>query len=483
MPKQSLSGSTKKSAIYNWAEQFSASRGSWLNRHKYYHTCHFRYLRFLIPQGKNVLALGCGIGDTLAQLKPARSLGVDLSPATIREAKTRHPSLDFLTLDIEGRDFFQNLDLDFPVDVILLGDSLGYLDDIQGFLRNLQTICNADTRIVSTYYGYLWEPILKSAEFFGLRMRSTDTTWLTMKDVEHFFNITGFECVKKEWRLLCPFRLLGIGSFINSFIATLPLVRRLCIRHYFVARSTASPPPITSSISIAIPCKNERGNIEPAVRRIPDFGVATEIIFVEGGSTDGTWDEIKRVKDRFPQKTISFLKQPGHGKGDAVRAAFSIATGNVLMILDADLTVPPEDLPKFYQAITTNQGEYINGSRLIYGMEHGAMRTLNFFANHIFAQLFSYLLNQRITDTLCGTKVLTRSAYKEIAENRSYFGDFDPFGDFDLIFGASKLNLKFLEIPVRYGSRSYGTTQISRFRHGLLLIKMAAMAYSKLKAI
>jgi len=401
----------------------------------------------------------------------------------IREAKSRHPNLDFLVFDIEGKDFFQNLDLDFAVDVVLLGDTIGYLDDIQGFLRNLQTICNSETRIVSSYYGYLWEPILKSAEFLGLRMGSTDTTWLTMRDVEHFLNITGFECVKKEWRLLCPFRLLGIGGFINSFIATLPLVRRLCIRHYFVARSTACPSPIKPSISIAIPCKNERGNIEPAIRRIPDFGVPTEIIFVEGGSTDGTWDEIKRVKGRFPHKNISFLKQPAHGKGDAVRAAFSTATGNVLIILDADLTVPPEDLPKFYEAIATNQGEYINGSRLIYGMEHGAMRTLNFLANHIFAQIFSHLLNQRITDTLCGTKALTRAAYEEIVKNRPYFGDFDPFGDFDLIFGASKLNLKFLEIPVRYGSRKYGTTQISRFRHGLLLLKMAAMAYRKLKAI
>jgi glycosyltransferase involved in cell wall biosynthesis len=216
---------------------------------------------------------------------------------------------------------------------------------------------------------------------------------------------------------------------------------------------------------------------------MPDFGVPTEIIFVEGGSTDGTWDEIKRVRDSYPQKTISFLKQPGRGKGDAVRMAFSNATGDVLMILDADLTVPPEDLPRFYDAIADGQGEFINGSRLTYGREHGAMQTLNFLANHFFAQVFSYLLNQRITDTLCGTKVLTRSAYQEIVANRSYFGDFDPFGDFDLIFGASKLNLKFLEIPVRYESRKYGTTQISRFRHGLLLLKMAAMAYKKLKAV
>ena len=153
------------------------------------------------------------------------------------------------------------------------------------------------------------------------------------------------------------------------------------------------------------------------------------------------------------------------------------------MILDADLTVAPEELPKFYLAIVSGRGEFINGSRFVYPMEKEAMRTINLAGNAVFAWLFSWLLNQRITDTLCGTKVLTRAHYKRIAEGRDYFGNFDPFGDFDLIFGASKLNLRILDIPVPYASRTYGESQISRFEHGFLLLRMFVFAFRKLKSI
>jgi glycosyltransferase involved in cell wall biosynthesis len=231
-----------------------------------------------------------------------------------------------------------------------------------------------------------------------------------------------------------------------------------------------------------IPCRNERGNIEAAVKRLPRFCEDLEIIFVEGHSADGTLLEIERVIGAYPHYDIRAFVQPGKGKGDAVRKGFSEARGDVLIILDADLTTPPESMPRFYDAIATGKGEFINGSRLVYPMEKDAMRFLNHAANRIFSLLFSWLLNQRFTDTLCGTKVLSRRNYQIIAANRSYFGDFDPFGDFDLIFGASKLNLKVLEVPVNYLSRSYGETQISRFRHGLLLLRMVVFAFRKLKA-
>ncbi|MEX2449962.1 MAG: glycosyltransferase family 2 protein [Rhodospirillales bacterium] len=186
---------------------------------------------------------------------------------------------------------------------------------------------------------------------------------------------------------------------------------------------------------------------------------------------------------RYPNWDIKCTQQDGKGKGDAVWKGFDMARGDILMILDADLTVRPEDLPKFYRVIASEKGEFVNGTRMVYSMEGGAMRFLNYLANWTFAKIFSYLLNQRFTDTLCGTKVLRKSAYEKIKQNRSYFGDFDPFGDFDLIFGASKLSQKIVEVPVRYASRSYGTTQISRFRHGVLLLRMVVFAFFKLKAI
>ena len=235
------------------------------------------------------------------------------------------------------------------------------------------------------------------------------------------------------------------------------------------------------SVSIIIPARNEQGNIEKAVLRTPAFGSNQEFIFIEGGSSDGTWDEIERVTKNYPEKNILCFKQTGQGKGDAVRLGFDKASGDVLMILDADLTVPPEDLPKFYNAIQQGTGEFINGCRLVYPMEKEAMRFLNLLANKFFGVLFSWLIGQHYKDTLCGTKVLFRRHYEQIADNRGYFGNFDPFGDFDLIFGANKQNLKTVEIPVRYKERTYGSTQIKRFYHGMLLFRMCWFAAKKIK--
>lgn len=237
------------------------------------------------------------------------------------------------------------------------------------------------------------------------------------------------------------------------------------------------------SATVVIPCRNEKGNVQPAVDRVPAFCDDIEFLFIEGGSSDGTWEEIERVIKMRPDLDIKALKQSGTGKGDAVRAGFDAARGDILMIQDADLTAPPEDLPKFYDALVGRRGDFINGTRLVYPMDSEAMRFLNLVANNLFSLTFTWLLNQRFTDTLCGTKVLTADHYRKIAENRAYFGEFDPFGDFDLILGAARLNMKVQEIPVRYRAREYGSTQISRFRHGMMLIRMTIFAFIKLKAI
>ena len=232
-------------------------------------------------------------------------------------------------------------------------------------------------------------------------------------------------------------------------------------------------------MTIVIPCRNEKGNIRPAVERTPAFGLKQELIFVDGHSTDGTLEECHAVARQFPDKDIKVFEQAGKGKRDAVRLGFAEASHDVLFILDADLTMPPEDLPKFYNALVTGKGEFINGSRLVYAMEKQAMRFLNVLGNKFFSVALSPLLGQPLKDTLCGTKVLSKEHYAQIVANRSYFGDFDPFGDFDLLFGAAKLNLRIVEIPIRYRDRTYGSTSISRFRHGWLLLKMTLFALRK----
>ncbi|MDF1593982.1 MAG: glycosyltransferase family 2 protein [Desulfobacterales bacterium] len=277
---------------------------------------------------------------------------------------------------------------------------------------------------------------------------------------------------------------IPVLSGISDYLETFPFINKLCLCNYLVARPTGR---ITVedvlSVSVIIPCRNERGNIEAAVNRIPHMGKHTEIIFVDGHSEDGTPEEIRRVIAAHPDKDIKFFVQDKTGKGDAVRKGFTKASGDILMILDADLTVAPEDLPKFYDAVASQKGELINGCRLVYPLEQQAMRLLNMLGNKFFSMAFTWLLNQRIKDTLCGTKVLSRENYFHIMENRSFFGEFDPFGDFDLLFGASKMNLKILEVPIRYHARAYGETQISRFRHGWLLLKMTFFAFKKFKVI
>jgi len=278
-----------------------------------------------------------------------------------------------------------------------------------------------------------------------------------------------------------PFRAFGIGTLINRWLA--PFLQWFCLTVFFVARREPAGAARPLTVSVVIPARNEAGNIPAAVQRTPDMGAGTELVFVEGHSRDHTWAEIQRVAAANPGRKIKILQQSGKGKGDAVRAGFAIATGDVLMILDADLTMPPEELPKFYDVLAGGRAEFANGVRLVYPMDEKAMRFLNLCANKTFGLIFTWLLGQPVKDTLCGTKVLTRAHYHRIAANRAHFGDFDPFGDFDLLFGAAKLNLKIADVPIRYRERTYGTTNIQRWRHGLLLLRMVWFAARKLKFV
>jgi SAM-dependent methyltransferase len=441
-----------------------------------------KYMRFLIPPGKRVLELGCGRGELLAALEPSHGVGVDFSKATIARAAERYPNLHFVLGDVENPGTMASIE--GPFDYIVIADTIGMFESIDDTLLLVHHLCAPSTRIIISYYSHLWEPVLKLAELLRLKSRTPQINYIATADFLNLMDLADFEAIRQERRQLLPRRLLGLGPFINRFVAPLPGIRQLCLRTYLIGRPVRKFPERKFSVSIIIPCRNEKGNIENAISRMPRFGAAQEILFVEGNSSDGTFQECERVRDAYRDSwDIKVLKQDGKGKGDAVRKGFAAATGDVLMILDADLTMPPEALPKYHAVIETGKAEFVNGTRLIYPMEHEAMRPLNLIANRLFAYLFSYLVNTRLTDTLCGTKVLLRKNYEVLARERSYFGNFDPFGDFDLIFGAAKQNLKIIETPIHYKARTFGETQISRFRDGWLLLKMVWFAYRKLKAI
>ena len=468
--------SSIKGIYYTYFESLANKRLKWKKRNRFYHKILTKHYRFIIPEGSKVLELGCGTGELLNAVKPSVGVGVDFSESMLTIAREQFPNLEFVLADASE---FQT---DKQFDYIILSDLLSSLWDIQTVLHNVQKFCHSGTKLIISNYNYIWEPVLRFTEFIGLKARQPLQNWLTPSDINNLLELENFELVRIERKLLFPKYIPLFNLIINGFLANLPGINRMNLIHIFTARPRSRTRK-EYSVSIMIPARNEAGNIENAIKRTPDFGTHQEFIFIEGNSKDNTHEEMLRVKQEYPDKDIKVMKQSGKGKGNAVREGFAAASGDILMILDADLTTPPEDMPKFYEALAENHGEFINGCRLVYPMEKQAMRFLNYLGNKFFSWFFTYLLGQRLKDTLCGTKVLFRNDYERIAKNRNYFGDFDPFGDFDLLFGAAKLNLKITEIIVRYRDREYGSTQISRFRHGLLLIKMSLFAARKIKFI
>jgi ubiquinone/menaquinone biosynthesis C-methylase UbiE len=460
----------------------------WAQRNRYYYQDLDRLHQFLIPAGSKVLEIGCGTGNLLAKIEPSVGVGIDFSSVVVNLAKTKHPQLNFYCLDAE------DLNLEnwtkYPLiatkfDYIILSEVLGDLTNIQQVLTNLQQFCHPHTKIAIDFHNFLWEPILHLAERIGQRRPQPPQSWLSMQDVLNLLNITGYQPVKIGRRCLIPKYIPMVSNFVNRYLSPLPIVNHLGLTNYIVARQQIDRrKPTDYTVSVIIPARNEAGNIAAAIDRLPQLGKQTEVIFVEGHSQDDTWSKIQTlVREYQGNFKLHAYQQTGKGKGDAVRLGFDRATGDILIILDADLTVQPEELVNFVNAIVSGKGEFINGSRLVYPYSQAAMPWLNTLANKFFALVFSFLLGQNIKDTLCGTKVLWREDYLRICANRSYFGDFDPFGDFDLLFGAAKLNLHIVEVPVRYQPRTYGESNIAHVREGLVLLKMCLYAARKIKFV
>lgn len=436
-----------------------------------------RYYSLMFPPTASVLEVGCGGGDLLALLPNRDVTGVDLSPVLIDAAQRRIPHGAFY---VQAGEL---LALERKYDVIILSETINFAADVQSLFERLHTVSTPQTRLIINFHSSLWRPVLELATLLGLKPPTPQSNWLSHKDVWNLCELADWQVIKTQWRILLPLAVPWLDTLLNRWLA--PLLPFLCLTVFAVARQRPRSVPIfpLPKVSVIIPARNEAGNIEAAVQRTPQLGGGTELIFIEGHSTDDTWAQIQRVSAQRPELQIQTLQQTGRGKGNAVREAFAVATGEILMILDADLTMPPEELPKFYQVLVSGHAEFANGVRLVYPMEEKAMRFLNLCANKFFSLAFTWLLGQSVKDTLCGTKALYRRDYEKIAANRDYFGNFDPFGDFDLLFGADKLNLKIADIPVHYHERVYGSTNIQRWSHGWLLLRMMTFAAKKLKFV
>lgn len=458
---------------------------------RYFYNLKDRILTKKIQKDQRILDIGCGTGDLLSKLKPSFGVGVDLSAKMIKYAEEINGSanIKFLCGDIFSKQIQSQIlaDADQKFDVILLSGTVGQIHDVIALFKVLHQFSHSRTRIYVLTYSMLWQPLYKLADLLKIRIKPPTENWLPPEELKQMFYHADLQLINLTTHILFPFKIPVVSRFLNDVLAHLPFFEWLCMTNCFTLRPIGEKYnhliKKNPTCSIVIPCRNEAGHIYEIIERLPDLGPGSEYIFVEGNSTDNTEEVIKKAIEEYSNKPFKFFKQSGVGKGDAVRCGFENSNGDILGILDADITVPPEDLTSFINVLIENKAEFVNGSRLVYPMEKNAMRFLNLLANKFFAFAFTYILGQPIRDTLCGTKVLWKVDYKNLIKNRSYFGDFDPFGDFDLIFGATKLNLKIIDLPVRYGERVYGETNISRFRHGLLLLRMTLFAYRKIKML
>ncbi len=459
----------------NHWDAIARKKDTWSSAGACYHRRLHEIFGNVVSPGQKVLELGCGTGELLASLRPSHGVGVDFSQEMVNRASKRFPGFRFIQADVH------ELGLDETFDVIILSDLVNDLWDVQVVLESIKRLCLPGTRIVINMYSKLWEIPLLLCQTLGKMTPLLPQNWLTVDDVTNMLNLAGFEVIRSWHEVLWPLETPGFSDMLNKVMVRLWPFYYFSLANFMIARIKPVQPRKDSLVSVVIPARNEAGNIEEIFRRTPEMGLGTEMVFVEGNSMDNTYETIEKAVAAHPERKARLFRQTGKGKGDAVRLGYDNASGDILMILDADMTVPPEDLPRFYEAIASGEGEFINGVRLVYPMEKQAMRYLNLLGNKFFSMAFSWLLGQPIKDTLCGTKVLSRKDYDKIARNRSFFGDFDPFGDFDLLFGAAKQNMKIVEMPIRYAERKYGETNIDRWRHGWLLLKMTFFAMKKIK--
>ena len=485
-----------KDAVRNHYDVLATDRAAWYTRNSYYYRYLENRLQQLIPPGSRVLELGCGTGNLLAALKPGVGLGIDLSSAMVAEARRQHPDLAFEVGDAE------TIQLSLNFDFVVASDLLAELSDISAMLDRLHYVCSDAGKLIVTFHNPALEGSLRVAQRLRLAMAPYRQNWVSPRDARNLLNLSDFEVEVEELGLLVPKNIPLLASTANRTLSRMPGIRYFNLVNLMVARPhRPRPAPRTLTCTVLIPCRNEVDNVLPAVQRVPKMGSHTEILFVDGSSTDGTKERIEEVIDRYhgekdiklmlqvPEATYEAHKDDANtpismlqlGKGDAVRKGFDAATGDVLMILDADLTVPPEDLPRFFAAIATGKADFINGTRLVYPMEEKAMKFANYLGNKFFSILFTWLLEQPIRDTLCGTKVLLKTDYARIKAGRAHFGEFDPFGDFDLLFGAARLGLRIIEVPVRYRRRLAGVSKVRVAQHGWLLIGMSIIGFHKLK--
>ncbi|MEE2754618.1 MAG: glycosyltransferase [Candidatus Latescibacterota bacterium] len=448
-----------------------------INRAKTYYGEIRRVLDFSVEKGRRVLSIRCDAGQYLEWTAASEGTGVDLADEIVEVARREQPGHDYTVAAPE------NYHPDKSVDYVVMVNAVNELFDTVTAFENLKAACEPSTRLVIIWCNYLWAPLFQLAERVGLKRQRPPQDWTPPQHLRHMLNLAGFEEVRFSRSLLLPIKIPILSWVLNRWVAKLPVFEKLCLVQTMVARpGSVSPKGDLPTVSVIIPCRNEKGHVEQAVVRTPEMGQWTELIFCDDQSTDGTGDEVRRVQAKYPERRIRLVEGPGINKAHNVWTGFDKAEGDVLMILDGDLAVCPEELPLFYKAIIYGRGEFINGTRLVYARRDESMRFANVFGNKMFSLVFSHILRQDITDTLCGTKVLWRRDYERLKAFRGTWGTDDRWGDYELIFGAARLGLKYLEVPVHYMERQYGVTKMTnRLYNAAIMFRMCVAAFRRLR--
>lgn len=460
----------------------ASRRHGWIKSNSYFYSSLGKLLRHVVEAGRRVLVLRSETGELLKAVEPAVGVGMEVSAEMVAEASKFNPEFRYVEGFPDGSDFSTCFGATEKFDYIIV-NQVNDLAQVETALENIAPLCERHSRVLLYTYNSLWSPVIRLAERLNLKVHLEEQSWLSEADLANMLHLGGFELLSTYRIMLMPKYIPLVSEILNRFVAKLPLINRLCMSTVLVARKVMPPIPASSvSVSVIIPCKDERGNVEDAVRRIPELGRSTEIIFCDDKSTDGTADEVRRMQQLYPNKKIRLLEGPGICKAKNVWTGFRGATGDILLILDADLTTMPEELPRFIDTLLSGKAEFANGSRLVYPMPPAAMKATNMAGNKFFSLAFSYLLDQRVKDTLCGTKVLWRSDWDRMERFLGTWGTEDRWGDYELLFGASKLNLRIVDVPVHYQERIYGVTKMTKvFKNGLIMLRMVYRGFLGLK--
>lgn len=415
--------------------------------HRFYYSINRKLLDFLVPSDKMILFYG------------KNSFGFKRKNITFAKDNNYVPHKKY--------------------DYIILNGNLGYTNDVMQVLQSAYKASKPTSRLIIYQHNHLWQWILWFIESLGLKRKEGVQNWLSINDVSLYMSAAGFEKTRVFRRTIFPASLFGVGRIINLIFAILPILDFWKLDQYIIGR------PITdrrlNSLTICITVKNEKGNIEPIANFIPKIANNQEILFIEGHSTDGTRDEVKRVIKKYPKQNIRLIKQSGNGQGDAIKLGFSKAKGDVILLYEGDGTSDPRDLNYFYNALAEGRFEFVEGSRFVYPLDNKSMPAANKLGNMFFAKWFSFFLNQRATDVLSGIKGLLKEDFDLINKSWGFLGFNDPFGDFELLYGAVKNGLKIGEIPMRYYPRKYGKSKTNVLKHGTYLLKMALSGYLKFR--